>query len=95
MRALLNSINMYLMLLKKTKRLTGSMNRGMLLIIYTSLVRSTVDYGVTVQYLCSKKNMQMIENIQRRVTRIVPELKSLSYEERLMSLPTPITIALL
>ena len=77
----------------KTKRLTGMikrtfscMNRSMFLTIYKSLIRSIVDYGVTVWYPSSKKNIQMIENIQRRATRIVPDLKGLSYEERLRSL---------
>ena len=30
---------------------------------------------MTVWYPCSKKNIQTIENIQRRATRIVPDLK--------------------
>ena len=51
------------------------MKRNMFLTIYKSLIRSTVDYGVTVWYPCSKKNIQMIENIQRRATRIAPDLK--------------------
>ena len=76
-----------------TKRLTGMikitfscLNRSMFLKIYKSLIRFTVDYGVTVWYPSSKKNIQVIENIQRRAIRIVPDLKGLSYEERLRSL---------
>ena len=40
-------------------------------------------------YPVTKKNMQAIENVQRRATRIVPELKNLSYEERLQELNLP------
>ena len=58
----------------------------MFLTIYKNLIRSTVVYGETVWYQFSKKSMQMIKNIQRRATSIVPDLKGLSYKERLRSL---------
>lgn len=80
----------------RTKRLTGMvkrtfacMNKSMFLTIYKSLIRSIIDYGITVWYPSSKKNIQLIENIQRRATRIVPELKRVSYQERLKSLNLP------
>ena len=37
----------------------------------------------------TKKNIQLIENIQRRATRIVPELRGLSYHQRLKKLNLP------
>ena len=40
-------------------------------------------------YPYTKKNIQLIENVQRRATRILPELKGLSYGERLESLKLP------
>ena len=80
----------------KTKRLTGlikrtfsCMNKKMFLTLYKSLIRSIVDYGSTVYYPYTKKNSQLIENIQRRATRIVPQLKGLSYTERLQALNLP------
>ena len=79
----------------RTNRLTGMikrtftfMNKYMFLMIYTgkSLIRSIIDYGITVWYPSSKKNIQLIENVQRRATKLVPELKGLSYQDRLRSL---------
>ena len=37
----------------------------------------------------TKKNIQLIENVQHRATRIKSELKGLSYGERLESLKLP------
>ena len=42
-----------------------------------------------MHYPYTKKNIQLIENDQRRATRILPELKGLSYGERLESLKLP------
>ena len=36
-------------------------------------------------YPYTKKNIQLIENVQRRATRILPELKGLFYGDRLES----------
>ena len=65
------------------------MSKHMFLTVYKSLIRSIIDYGSTVYYPSTKKNIQLIENIQRRATRIVPELKGLSYPERLRELNLP------
>ena len=80
----------------RTKKLTGMikrtfsfLNRSLFLTLYKSLIRSIVDYGVTVWYPTTKKNIQLIENIQKRATRIVPELRGLSYTQRLKSLNLP------
>ena len=77
----------------RTNRLTGMikhtftfMNKYMFLTIHKSLIRSIIDYGITVRYPSSKKNIQLIENKQRRATKVVPELKGLSYQDRLRSL---------
>ena len=45
----------------------------------------------TIWYPVTKKNKQAIENLQRRATKIVPEIKDLSYEERLRELNLPVT----
>jgi len=54
----------------RTKRLTGlikrtfkCMNITLFLTLYTSLIRSIVDYGSTIWYPTSRKNIQLIENI--------------------------------
>ena len=59
------------------------MDKSLFLKLYKTLVRPHLDYGNSIWYPISKKNIQSIENVQRRATRIVPELKNLTYEERL------------
>jgi len=80
----------------RTNRLTGMirrtfkyMDRNLFLTLYKSLIRSIVDFGIVVWYPSTKKNIQLIENIQRRATRIVPQLRGLSYKERLSYLMLP------
>ena len=64
-------------------------DKDLFLRLYKSIVRPHLDYGNSVWYPVKKKNMQAIENVQRRATRIVPELMNLSYEERLQELNLP------
>ncbi|MEW8547692.1 MAG: reverse transcriptase family protein, partial [Candidatus Thiodiazotropha sp.] len=80
----------------RTKRLTGMikrtfryMNKSLFLTVYKSLIRSIVDYAITIWYPTTKKNIQLVENIQRRATRIVPELRGLSYTQRIKALNLP------
>jgi len=34
-------------------------------------------------YICKKKDIEAIENVQKRATRMLPQMKNLNYEERL------------
>ena len=43
-----------------------------------------LDYGNLIYYPTTKKCKQILENAQRRATRLVPELHGMSYRERLM-----------
>ena len=81
---------------KKANRLVGMikrtfsfMNKELFLIIYKSLIRSVLDYGSPVWNPSTKKYRQMLENVQRRATKLIPELKNLSYQERLKELNLP------
>ena len=58
----------------------------MLMKLYKALVRPIVDYGNVIWYPYTKKNKKLIENIQRRATRMIPELKGLSYTDRLQQI---------
>ena len=44
--------------------------------LYTCLVRAVLEYGNVVWGPTLKRDQQMIENIQRRTTKLVPELKT-------------------
>ena len=59
------------------------MDCDLLMKLYKALVRPIVDYGNVIWYPYTKKNKKLIENIQRRATRMIPELKGLSYTDRL------------
>ena len=65
------------------------MDRDLFLTLYKSLARSHLDYGNLVFYLTTKKYKQILENAQRRATRLFPELRGLNYKERLIELNLP------
>ena len=62
------------------------MDKDLFLTLYKSLIRSHLDYGNLIFYPTTKKYKQVLENAQRRATRLVPELRGLSYRERLVEL---------
>ena len=76
-------------LLGLIKRSFKSLDKDSFLTLYKSLVRSIIDYGGSVYFPTTKKNIQLIENIQRRATKLLPELKDLTYSERLEGLNLP------
>lgn len=81
-----NRCNKLLGLIKRTFK---SLDKESFLILYKSLIRSIIDYGGSVYFPTTKKNIQLIENIQRRATKLLPEIRDLNYSERLMHLNLP------
>ena len=65
------------------------MDKELFLMVYKCLIRSVLDYGSPVWNPSTKKYRQLLENVQRRATKLVPELKMLSYQERLRELNLP------
>ena len=57
--------------------------------LFKSLVRPILEYGNTVWSNGLKKNMNKIENVQRRFTKYVKNIHNLPYEERLRSIKLP------
>ena len=57
--------------------------------LYTSLVRPHIEYGNTAWTPRYKKDMELIENVQRRATKLAPTLKDLPYHDRLHALDLP------
>ena len=65
------------------------MDKELFLMVYKCLIRSVLDYGSPVWNPSTKKYRQLLENVQRRAMKLVPELKMLSYQGRLRKfLPT-------
>jgi capsule polysaccharide export protein KpsC/LpsZ len=65
------------------------MDKKQFLLLYKGLIIPITDYGKIIYYPVTKKNKQMLENTQRRATRIIPELKGLAYEQRFRALNLP------
>ena len=57
--------------------------------LFKALVRPHLEYAQSVWCPWRYKHIDPLENVQRRATRLVPSLKSLSYEERLRKLNLP------
>lgn len=83
-------------IVNKANSITGLIKRNfvymdneLFLTLYKALVRPHLDYGNSIYYPTTKKNKKIIENVQRRATRIVPQLRGLSYEDRLKALNLP------
>ena len=88
--------SLYVNTVNKVNRIIGLikwkftyMDKDLFLTLYKSLVRSHLDYGNLVFYPTTKKYEHILENAQRRATRIVPGLRGLTYKERLIELNLP------
>ena len=77
----------------RANRLVGLIKRAFsyldgetLLVLYKTLIRPILDYGNLIWFPTLKKDIRAIENVQRRITKILSELSNLFYEERLKRL---------
>ena len=58
-------------------------------LLYCSQVRSQLEYGNQVWCPHLKKDINLIESVQRRATKCVRQIRHLSYQERLETLQIP------
>ena len=59
------------------------MNKSMFLSLYKGLVRPQLEYCVQAWSPYMRKYIDLIERVQRRATRLVPELRRLKYDKKL------------
>ena len=81
---------------KKASKVLGMIKRNFiyidketLLLLYKGLIRPTLEYGNVIWAPFLKRQSSEIEKIQRRATKLIPELKDKPYEERLRLLKLP------
>ncbi len=68
------------------KRNFINFDREIVINLYKSLIRPHLDYCVQVWKPYLKKEIALLEGVQRRMTRLIPGMKHKSYEERLKAL---------
>ena len=54
--------------------------------LYTSLIRPILEYGHVITYPRYKKSAILLENVQRRATKMIPEIQEKDYQDRLREL---------
>ena len=65
------------------------MTKDVFNLLYKSMVRPHLEYGSCIWSPHLKKDIDAIERVQRRATRLVPEIRNLSYNDRLRALKLP------
>ena len=80
-------------MVKKANKIIGLIGRSfehkseeVILTLYNSLVQPQLEYCVQAWSPYYKKDMNKLEGVQRRVTKMIPSLREKSYEERLKEL---------
>ena len=80
-------------IVKKANGLLGMIRRSFVHLdeimfkqLYVSVVRPHLEYAAPVWNPHTKRMIILIENVQRRATKLLPSLKGLSYKERLKKL---------
>ena len=73
-------------ILGMVKRTFSYIDKESFLVLYKSFIRPHLEYCVQVWSPHLEKDKQILEKVQRRATKLVPQLENLSYEERLKEL---------
>ena len=76
-------------LLAIIKRSFACLNKRIVTKLYKAMIRPVIEYGNSVWGPFYKGDQVMLEKLQRRITKMVPDLSQLSYPERLKLLNIP------
>ena len=81
----ISKANSMLFLIKNTFK---HLDKNMFLLLYKSLVRPHLEYASCIWNPITKDSIRL-ERVQRRATKLLPELSTLTYPERLQQLELP------
>ena len=79
------------MMLGIIKRHFTHISRNCFVTLYKLLVRSHLEYANSVWYPKRKTDVDKLERVQKRATKLIPELSNKPYRERLKILHLPVT----
>jgi ribonuclease P/MRP protein subunit RPP40 len=68
------------------KRTFNCLSKEVVLPLYKSLVRLHLEFGIQAWRPYLRKDIDLLEGVQRRATKMIPSLKFKSYEDRLKEL---------
>ena len=85
-KTVVNQANRMLGLIRRSYTYLDSQS---LLKLYTSLVRPTLEYANAAWTPILRRDQILLENVQRRATKLIPELRDRDYEDRLRTLKLP------
>ena len=71
------------------RRSFTTLNQHNFVPLYKALVRSHLDYAISIWSPYKQKYKDAIENVQRRATKNLPGMKDISYQEKLERLKLP------
>lgn len=74
--AVVIKVNSYIGLLRRN---ISYLDKVTFLLLYKGLIWPLTYHGIIIYYPVTKKNKRMIENTQRRTTRLVPDLNDWKY----------------
>ena len=83
---IMKKVNRLIALVRKTFKY---MDCHLFRLIYTAIIRPHLDYADFIWSPHFQTDITQLENVQRRATRLVPELLVLTYEEHLQKLNLP------
>ena len=58
--------------------------KQLIVLLYKAIVRPHLEYCIQARRPYRKKDIDKLERVQRRATKMIPELRDLSYENRLL-----------